>query len=221
MVEEYAKQIMEQLVELKEQGKTMFITSSFQTQSLPLLHILSRLEFKIPVAFIDTGYLFPETYIFKNYLEAMFELDIKLVKSNVDMNDQKDRNQRLIFTTNPERCCQLNKVSPMQEFSRNFDIWISGVRRDQSATRRSLDTFQKNTNGTMRYHPMLDWTSKMVFEYRQLHQLPEHPLEAQGYLSVGCMPCTSKYLEESHGSRGGRWQGMKKQECGLHTTLAK
>ncbi|RJG42700.1 phosphoadenylyl-sulfate reductase [Motilimonas pumila] len=215
-----SNRIVSKIDELIDLDKKIFITSSFQTQSLPLLHIISQAKKTVPVAFIDTGYLFPETYKFKDYLVERLGIEVVSLTSNVSMLEQKSSNGDLLFLTNTERCCQLNKVDVLQEYSKNFDIWVSGVRADQSKTRSHLKEFQTNTNGTTRYHPMLPWTSKMVFDYRKLHNLPEHPLEAKGYLSVGCMPCTSTYLESVGSERSGRWQGMKKEECGLHTNLA-
>ncbi len=99
------------------------------------------------------------------------------------------------------------------------DVWINGVRADQTAQRQAMQTEQRGPYGVLRYHPLLNWTSRDVSDYAQANRLPVHPLEQQGYLSVGCEPCTRPYLETLQ-SRGGRWFGMKKAECGLHTDLA-
>ena len=98
------------------------------------------------------------------------------------------------------------------------DIWINGVRADQSATRKAMQVEQPAPHNTMRFHPMLDWTSKMIYEYQKEFNLPRHKLESQGYLSIGCEPCTRKFDLEMQ-EREARWFGMNKTECGLHTAL--
>ena len=98
------------------------------------------------------------------------------------------------------------------------DIWINGVRADQNANRKSMKSEQKGAHGVTRFHPMLDWDNKMIFKYHAEHNLPSHFLEKKGYLSIGCEPCTRKFDFENN--RDGRWFGMKKTECGLHTDLA-
>ena len=98
------------------------------------------------------------------------------------------------------------------------DVWINGIRADQSETRRQMGRTAKGPFNTQRYHPMLDWNNKEIFYYRKLYRLPPHPLEEKGYLSIGCEPCTRK-IDPSGDERQGRWFGMKKTECGLHTDL--
>lgn len=106
----------------------------------------------------------------------------------------------------------------MEPVIEQHDIWINGVRRDQTKFRSTLPELQAMGNDKYRYHPMLDWTSKMIWEYRQTFDLPAHPLEEKGYLSIGCMPCTRSF-EESNGERGGRWAGQSKDECGIQTAF--
>jgi phosphoadenosine phosphosulfate reductase len=102
---------------------------------------------------------------------------------------------------------------------RSHDIWITGVRRDQTQFRSDLREEVLGQYGTMKYHPMLDWTSQMIWDYRNTHDLPEHPLESSGYPSVGCMPCT-RIWDELTASRDGRWSGTNKEECGIHSDFA-
>ena len=134
------------------------------------------------------------------------------------MVHQKDQFGNLLYTSDPNYCCQLNKTMPLEPVLASHDVWITGVRADQSSQRKSMTTEMQANENTLRYHPMLFWTSKMIFEYRMQHNLPEHPLESEGYVSIGCEPCTIKYVDQE---RGGRWKGMKKEECGLHTELIK
>lgn len=107
----------------------------------------------------------------------------------------------------------------MEPVLAQYDVWISGVRKDQSETRKAMDYEQPGKHGAMRFHPMLDWTNKLIFQYIKDYQLPRHPLEDAGYLSIGCEPCTMKMATLLDNDRTGRWFGLNKSECGLHTDL--
>ncbi|MEM6298737.1 MAG: phosphoadenylyl-sulfate reductase [Bacteroidota bacterium] len=200
----------------QQEKKRVFVSSSFQTHSIPLLHILSSLDNSIPVYFLDTGFHFEETLDFRDHIGSLLGLDIISVTSPMSKIHQRDRQGRFFFCSDTDYCCHLNKVLPLEPTLHEFDIWITGVRRDQSKVRKQMDFEAKGPHGTTRFHPMLDWTSKMIHEYRKEFALPEHPLEKEGYLSVGCAPCTQKYLGDE---RASRWAGQNKVECGLHTEL--
>jgi phosphoadenosine phosphosulfate reductase len=204
----------------KGSNKSIIASSSFQSQSLPLLHMLSMLDMRVPIAFIDTGFLFPETYRYRDMLEEKFNLEIVNVKSNIEFIHQLNDKERFLFSSNPDKCCNLNKVVPFDSFLKDYDVWISGVRADQSSTRSRMQELQSNSSGLLRYHPMLKWTNKDIYLYRKKYNLPPHPLEDKGYLSVGCVPCTRRFIDSVGSERGGRWSGMNKDECGLHTDLA-
>lgn len=210
--------IEKKIKEYQAQGKKLFTTSSFQSHSIVLLHILSKIDRSIPVYFINTGYHFPETVAFKDELAAKFNLNIKEVSALVPRNMQKDSSGRLLFTSDPDYCCYLNKVQPMEPILAEYDVWINGVRADQSAVRKEFKIEENAPHGAIRFHPMLDWSNKMIHLYAKEHQLPKHPLEEKGYLSVGCEPCTRKFDLEWN-EREGRWFGLKKTECGLNTDL--
>ena len=214
--QELTERIGEKLQEYKSSGKTSFVSSSFQTHSLPLLHIISRFEPEIPVYFLNTGFHFPETIAFRYEIADLFGLNIIDAVSPVSKAGQRDANGKFFFVNNPDHCCYLNKVLPLEPVILSHDIWINGVRRDQTKFRSQLNEEEPMADGKMRYHPMLDWTSKMIWEYRKEFNLPEHPLEAQGYLSIGCMPCTRSFVEGSD-NRQARWAGTSKDECGIQT----
>lgn len=203
----------------RARGLRLFATSSFQTQSVPLLHILSRVDASIPVYFLDTGYLFPASLRFRDRLARDLGLRVVTVHPVVPKSQQIGADGQLLFASDPDRCCFLNKVQPMETVIAAHDVWINGVRADQTAERRVMEREQPGPHGVLRYHPMLDWTARDIHAYMQAHDLPSHPLEAEGYLSVGCEPCTRRYLEAGD-ERGGRWYGSHKRECGLHTELA-
>ncbi len=199
-------------------GKKIFITSSFQTHSIPMLHIFSVLAPKIPVYFLNTGFHFPETYSFKKQIEDLLHIKVVSLESQISKINQRTSTGKFYYAFNPDYCCHLNKILPLEPILAAHDIWITGVRGDQNANRKSMGMEASGAFDTLRFHPMINWTAKMIHQYRKDFNLPEHPLEKEGYLSVGCEPCTEKYLD---GSRDGRWGGMKKNECGLHIELIK
>ncbi|HXR82507.1 MAG TPA: phosphoadenylyl-sulfate reductase [Saprospiraceae bacterium] len=212
--------IAEKLQEYKSAGKSMFVSSSFQSHSLPLLHIISRFHPDIPVYFLNTGFHFPETMEFRHEIGEQFGLHIIDAISPVSKAGQRDEQGKFFFVNNPDHCCYLNKVLPMEPVIQQHDIWINGVRKDQTKFRSTLNEEEIMGDGKLRYHPMLDWTSKMIWDYRKEFNLPEHPLEAQGYLSIGCMPCTRSFAETQE-ARSGRWAGQSKEECGIQTEFVK
>ena len=207
------------LAQYKLAGKKAFVSSSFQTHSLPLLHIISRFDKDIPVYFLNTGFHFPETLMFRHQIEDLLGLNVIDAISPVSKSGQRDAQGKFFFVNNPDHCCYLNKVLPLEPVIEQHDVWINGVRRDQTQFRSQLQEEEMMENGKLRYHPMLDWNSKMIWEYRKEYKLPEHPLEAQGFLSVGCMPCTRSVQDPA--GRGGRWAGMSKEECGIQTEFVK
>lgn len=212
--------IKSKLEEYDKQGKKVFTSSSFQSHSIVLLHILSRIDKSIPVYFINTGYHFPETIEFRDQVADSFGLNVIDVKSATPKYQQRDSSGKLLFTSDPDFCCFLNKVQPLEAILAENDVWINGVRGDQSAVRKAMKVEQPAPHDTIRFHPMLDWNNQMIWKYRKEYDLPSHPLEEKGYLSIGCEPCTRKFDLEMQ-ERETRWYGMNKVECGLHTELIK
>lgn len=210
--------IENKIIQYKTEGKKMFTSSSFQSHSLVLLHLISRIDNTIPVYFINTGYHSPETLIFRDRMAQEFGLNVIDLKSDVPKFMQRDSEGKLLFTSDPDHCCYLNKTMPMDSILRSHDVWINGVRADQSSVRASMKEEQPAPHGTMRYHPMLQWTSKMIWQYIKEYKLPAHPLEVKGFMSIGCEPCTRRH-DPSMQEREARWFGLKKVECGLHTEL--
>lgn len=211
------EEIIDTLHKLHTEGKSLFLTSSFQTHSIPLVHIVAQSGLDIPVYCLNTGFLFPETLAFRDELARIFEIEIKSIYSEIPKIQQRDAEGNFYFASNPDYCCHINKVQPTQRLLETYDVWINGVRADQNANRRNMKTFQPAGHGAMRYHPMLDWDGKAIFDYIKKHDLPRHPLDDAGYSSIGCEPCTRKALPND--PREARWFGMNKTECGLHTEL--
>ncbi len=213
-----AREITAKLNDYLDEGKKVFATCSFQTQSLPLLHIISRLESRIPVYYTNTGFLFPETLAFADDVCRDLGIEAVGLRPETTKNRQLDRKGRFLYASDPDHCCYLNKVQPLEPILIEYDVWVNGIRADQSEVRRGMSEEEQTPHNCLRYHPMLQWDSRMIYYYRQQHNLPAHPLEAHGYLSIGCEPCTTKFFGEGN-ERNSRWFGMNKTECGLNTTL--
>ncbi len=209
--------IKKQIERYKKEGLKIFVTSSFQTHSIPLLHILSKIDNSIPVIFINTGYLFPETLIFRDKITKELGLKLINITSSISRIYQKDHLGNFLFTSNPDHCCFINKTQPMEPIMTEYDIWINGIRAVQNGNRKNMEIEQNGAFNCKRFHPILNWNNKMIFDYIKVHNLPKHPLDDKGYSSIGCEPCTRKF--DLNDERSARWFGMNKTECGLHTEL--
>ncbi len=206
--------IKEKIEGYRAEGKKIFATSSFQTHSVALLHILSRIDPSIPIYFINTGFHFPETIRYKETLVRLLKINAIDLWPHVPKVMQTNAAGNLLFTFDPDYCCYLNKVQPVEALMEKYDVWISGVRAGQNSHRRGFLQEQHTDRNAIRFHPILNWTKSDVESYIATHGLPVHPLEIKGYKSIGCEPCT----RPANGSnlRDARWAGMKKTECGLH-----
>lgn len=202
-----------QIEKYQSERKSIFASSSFQSHSIPMLHLLSEIDKSIPIYFIDTGFHFPETILYRNQIAELLNLNLKITKSEVPKLNQIGNDNRFLFSSNPDFCCHINKVEPMNIVAKEYDVWITGVRKNQNSNRAQFGYEAKGANGIIRFHPMLNWDDKMINTYLYKNSIPPHPLEAEGYKSIGCAPCTGKPIFDK---RSGRWQGMHKTECGLH-----
>lgn len=185
---------------------------------MPLLHLLSKTTPGTPVYFIDTGYHFPETLEFRDRVVREWNLNLIVVRPDPVDAPAVSGDRAPLYRTNPQQCCRRNKVEPIERVLRHLDCWISGVRRDQTERRSTLRVVEPGAAGTTRVHPLANWTDVDVRRYAMKNQLPSHPLEAAGYASVGCAPCT-RPVRIGDAPRSGRWSGTGKTECGLHTRL--
>ncbi|MEH0157159.1 phosphoadenylyl-sulfate reductase [Limibacter armeniacum] len=220
--DKYIAEIKTQIEEYKARGLKLFSTSSFQPQSIVLLHIISQVDNAIPIYFLDTRYHFPETVAYRKQIEKQFGLNIVDLQSEIPKAEQVGKDGEPLYKTEPEKCCHINKVQPLEYVLQNNDVWINGVRRSQTANRAGMGKEGTAKHGVLRYHPILEWDSKMVFSYINKYKLPMHPLVREGYFSIGCLPCTAKADPSNpvwSDDRSGRWANSGKTECGLHTTL--
>ena len=199
-------------------SQKMAISSSFQTQSMPLLHMVTQILPDIPVLFIDTGYHFWETLMFREKIAEEWKLNILDLYRDSRWDIFARQNIRGLPIEDPNLCCYLHKVQPMQKALKNFKVWISGIRRDQTAVRANAKILELQDDGLLKVNPLLNWTKTDVKNYMEEYRLPTHPLYEKGYRSVGCAPCTVA-IGLSDDERAGRWAGRGKVECGLHTAM--
>jgi phosphoadenosine phosphosulfate reductase len=196
------------------------VVSSFGAESAVLLHLVAQIAPETPVLFLDTGKHFPETLAYRDALVARLGLT-GLVNLTPDAQVLAKRDESgLRWSYDPDGCCEIRKVVPLAAAMQGFDSAITGRKGFQAATRAGLPRFELDTSdalGRIKVNPLIDWDAAALAAYFAEHDLPAHPLVAQGYPSIGCSPCTSK-VAEGEDPRSGRWRGWDKTECGIHVS---
>jgi phosphoadenosine phosphosulfate reductase len=199
-------------------GDRLAVVSSFGAESAVLLHMAAEVNSDIAVLFLDTGMLFGQTLDYRRQLAPRLGLE--------DVRDLRPRFEDLAVTdpgadlwkTDPEACCHIRKVLPLDVALSGFDAWISGRKRFHGGDRLRLPVVEE-VDGRMKFNPLANWTKSDLDAYAERHDLPAHPLVAAGFPSIGCWPCTEA-VGEGAGVRAGRWVGSQKTECGIHTAIA-
>lgn len=199
-------------------GRDLLFTSSFGAGSGVLLHLWSVVARELPVVFLDTGFLFEETLAYRDRLAEQLKLTIEVVRPAVPRDAFLKEHGSNIYEFNPDFCCAHNKVDPLKPYLSRAKGWISGLRRDQSGARAGTPIVLPTEDGPVKVHPLATMTSAEAKQYMIDHGVPEHPLVARRYLSIGCAPCT-RPVADGEDERAGRWAGKGKSECGLHTAL--
>jgi phosphoadenosine phosphosulfate reductase len=191
------------------------LVSSFGADSAVLLDMVAGIERSTPVVFIDTGQLFPETLAYRDALVARFGLtDVRSITPKAEVLAAEDP-EGFLFTSDPDRCCEIRKVEPLATALDGFDAWITGRKRHQSSTRSTLSLFEAEGD-RVKINPLAGWSASEVIDYLRRREIPPHPLVAKGFPSIGCLPCTSR-VAPGEDPRAGRWRGRGKVECGIHT----
>jgi len=190
--------------------------SSFQTNSVPLLHMISQVKHNMRVLFLDTGFHFPETLAFKEKLRKAWGLNIMELRPKMGKEEITRKFGKELYRHNPDLCCFIHKVEPLAKTLRGLGAWITGIRLTQTAQRAQANILELHPDGLVKINPLLYWTEDGFWQYMQENELPSHPLYSQGYLSIGCAPCTQP-VGSGESERAGRWAGSDKIECGLHT----
>lgn len=191
------------------------LVSSFGTESAALLKVMSDVDPAIPVVFLDTGWLFEETLAYRDTLIATLGLkDVRSIKP-LDADLQRDDPERELWFSNPDQCCFIRKVEPLKRALAPFDAWINGRKQFQGGLRAEIPVVE--TDGArLKFNPFAKVSREDIAAIYATAKLPPHPLAASGFLSVGCMPCTTRGFA-GEDERAGRWRGRGKTECGIHT----
>lgn len=205
-------------------GDRAAIGTSFQGAGLVIIDLALQAGLKIPVFTLDTGLLFKETEELAERLEDFFQIEIERVRPTQTVGEQAAEYGNELWKTSPDLCCTLRKVMPLQTKLRDLDVWITGVRRQQSETRQKTGVLELykfdvlRDQSILKMNPLATWSREMVWEHLRRRKIPYNPLTDQGYRSIGCWPCTRPTMD-GQDERAGRWTGFDKAECGIHTFL--
>ena len=193
------------------------VVSSFGSESVVLLHQLASVDPTVPVLFLNTGKLFGETLRYRDRLQEVLGLtDVRAIGPHPD--DLKGRDpEGTLWAGDPNSCCLIRKVLPLRRALTSFDAQVTGRKRFQTAARTAMAPIELS-DGKFKINPLANWDQATLERYIDEHKLPAHPLVKDGYLSIGCMPCTSR-VREGDAYRSGRWAGLDKEECGIHEPL--
>jgi phosphoadenosine phosphosulfate reductase len=193
------------------------VTSSFQAEDMVVVHLVREAIGNVPVIFLDTGYHFAETYTYRDQLARDWGLNLVNVLPALTVAEQESQ-FGILNQTAPDRCCGMRKVGPLFASLEPYRLWFTGLRREQAKTRANLqpvDAFTLPTGRQLqKVSPLAEWTTRDVWQYAELYNIPLLPLYEKGYTSIGCEPCTSLPFD-ANDPRSGRWGG-RKQECGIH-----
>lgn len=205
-------------------GERAAVGTSFQGAGLVVMHTASSLGYGFPCFTLDTGLLFAETLALKADIEKRLGIVVESIVPEQTVDQQAAEHGPELWKHNPDLCCGLRKVLPLQNKLATLDVWITGVRRQQSSAREAVGILELYHFDVLRdryiikVNPMANWSREQVEVYLAEHRLPRNALVNQGYRSIGCWPCT-RPIAEGDSERAGRWTGFNKSECGIHTFL--
>jgi phosphoadenosine phosphosulfate reductase len=189
---------------------------------MAIVDMVMKIDRSVPVAYLDTGLLFAETYELIETIAKRYGIDPVAIVPPQTVDQQNAAHGDALWARDPQRCCDLRKVEPQRAFLHDYDAWITGLRRDQSETRQATPVVSWDTKFNMaKICPLATWDERAVWGYLQANGVPYNPLLTRGYASIGCTHCT-RPIDAGEDARAGRWSGFDKTECGLHvpTTAA-
>jgi phosphoadenosine phosphosulfate reductase len=195
------------------------LSSSFGGQSLALIHMAIQIDPQVPILFLNTGYLFMETLKYAAEVTQRFNLNTREFKATRAQIEETRRNLDKRAREGSTKCCDDAKIDLMKRSLEGLSCWVAGLRRGQGSTRKDINIIEEYQSGLIKVHPLANWSQKDLYAYMKRHDLPFHPLWEKGFTSIGCEPCTA--LPAGEGERSGRWAGLDKTECGIHTFLDK
>lgn len=208
-----ARELLDAMIRREFPGR-IAVVSSFGAESAVLLHLVASIDPATPVLFLNTGKLFGETLRYRDRLQEVLGLtDLRAIGPHPVDRAARDPEGNL-WSKDPDACCNFRKTMPLSRAMQGFDAWITGRKRFQTDSRSDMDAIEM-IGERYRINPLADWTQGDLDHYMLEHNLPAHPLVRDGYLSIGCMSCTSR-VNAGEDARAGRWRGQDKTECGIH-----
>jgi phosphoadenosine phosphosulfate reductase len=197
-------------------GKKMVVGTGFGPSGILLIHRLVTQNIPVTIFYLDTTILFEETYRLKDEIEKLFDIEIVPVSTALSLDEQEKKFGGELWKTNPDKCCEIRKVLPLKKYLSDKKAWVTGIRRNQAATRQVTDVIEWDpVNYVVKINPLALWSNERVWDYIETHKLPYNPLHDFGYPTIGCVPCTNP-VEAGEDERSGRWKNLKKIECGIH-----
>ncbi|UOQ49975.1 phosphoadenylyl-sulfate reductase [Gracilibacillus caseinilyticus] len=198
-------------------GDSLVYACSFGAESMVMIDLIANVKPDARLVFLDTGLHFQETYdLIDEVKEKYPKLDIFMKKPSLTVDEQREQYGSALWSRDPNQCCYIRKIKPLEEVLSGATAWISGLRRAQSPSRANTDFINKDDRfESVKVCPLIHWTWDDVWNYIRDHQLPYNSLHDENYPSIGCIPCTSKVLDNED-ERAGRWANFNKTECGLH-----
>ncbi|PYX91295.1 MAG: phosphoadenylyl-sulfate reductase [Acidobacteria bacterium] len=192
------------------------LASSFGMEDMVLIDMASRLKQPIPVFTLDTNFLFPETYKLIETVEQRYGVVTEKLQPELTPDEQARLHGEALWTRQPDQCCHMRKIEPLQKKLSGLRAWVTGIRRKQSPSRAGTRKVEWDAKFKLvKVNPLAEWGTRQVWEYIQQHNVPYNPLHDKNYPSIGCTHCT-RPIQPGQPERAGRWSGFTKTECGLH-----
>jgi phosphoadenosine phosphosulfate reductase len=197
-------------------GRQVALASSYGAEDMCLIDMLSRITRTPRVFYLDTGLLFPDTYALIAETSRRYGFEPERIQPRLSLGQQQEHYGEALWATDPDTCCGIRKVEPLERHLKTLDAWITGIRRDQTPFRANAQVVERDRRfGLVKVNPLARWTGQEVWTYIHRNAVPYNPLHDQGYPSIGCRPCT-RPVKPGEDPRAGRWAGTAKTECGLH-----
>ncbi len=204
---------------IERYGQKMVLACSFGAEDVVLVDMVHRLNPAVPMFYLDTDFLFPETYATRDRVIERYELkpaQVIQAKSLLTPQQQAESHGDALWASHPDQCCQLRKVEPLTRVLKGYDAWITGIRRDQAPSRANAGLIEWDEKFTLiKVNPLARWTWADVWSYIKVYEVPYNPLHDHNYPSIGCTYCTAPVVPGDN-PRAGRWKNFSKTECGLH-----
>ena len=197
-------------------GQDVALGTGFGSSGVVLLHMVHTENLPLTVFCLDTNLLFNETYALWKQIEIRYGMSIESVAADLSLSEQAKIYGNTLWKTDPDTCCTIRKVKPLQKYLSGKKAWISGIRQSQSPQRKEIRKVEWDpVNRVLKMNPLADWGDSMIWEVINKENIPYNPLYNEGYSSIGCAPCTNKAVSNGDG-RAGRWSNFEKTECGIH-----